>query len=207
MTTIAEKFAAAFAAAEKLNAILWQHGVDSAAMSVEAFAEHVSQEYGIDIEFRVIDVETKYVLGYVERYDNGKRAIIYLVEPIGSRWRRLVGVKELCQLVLDSEDEFSTDAKDTLARLVTPTREIDRDENMVVRSEYTAEALAYELIYPHEYRKADKARLEAGDVTVAELGARYGIPGRVVEDVLADPYIQFADRWWHVVRAMKQAAQ
>jgi hypothetical protein len=151
---------ALFTAAAELNAALWMDCIDPAAMSVDEFKDLVATRTGYEINFNLVDVETEteFVHGHIERYDAEKRAEIYIVRTVDRRQRRQVAVKELCQLVLDLKEDWSTDGEDTLSRLVTPQIELGSPENFAFRSEFLAEFLSWELLYPHEFRKSDKAK-------------------------------------------------
>jgi hypothetical protein len=212
MSAIHDKLAAVFRAAAKINENLWLDGpgINSTAMSVDEFAEHVEHTYKVQVEFFELDVdEIEHVYGFIERYgDSGEVAKVYIAKSIGPRWIRFVGIKELCQIVLDAPGvDFQVDGEDTLQRLIAPASpDLNAEENGAVRSELVAEYLAYELAYPHELRVQDLKRLEAKEVTVAELGVHYKIPNHIVETVLAKPYMQFAQSWWNFI-AKKTAAE
>jgi hypothetical protein len=213
MSIIHEKLALVFKAAEKLNENLWLDGpgVDSAAMSVDEFKDHVEHTYNVTVEFFELDVdEIEHVYGFIERYgDNGQIAKVYIAKSIGPRWIRFVGIKELCQVVVDSPGaDFRVDGEDTLQRLIAPgSPDINAEENTALRSETVAEYLAYELAYPHEMRVKDLKRLDARETTVADLGAQYKIPNHIVETVLSNPYMKFAQSWWdYIARLDKDAA-
>ncbi len=208
METIRDKLAQVFRAAELLNENLWLDCIDSSAMSVDEFAEHVERTYGVKVDFFSLDVEVEHVYGFIERYgEGGRQARIFIAKNIGVRWMRLVGTKELCQVVLDKLADFRTDGEDTLQRLVTPIADLDAEENVAVRSEQAAVYLAWELLYPHELRKVDLKKLEANEVQLSELAVQYGIPLSVVEIVLSKPYMEFADKWWEYTLAQRQAAE
>ena len=209
MNPIQEKLTAVFRAAAKINENLWLDGpgIDSIAMSVDEFKEHIEGTYGVQVQFFELDVDdVDHVYGFIERYgDNGEIARVYIAKSIGPRWVRFVGIKELCQIVLDTPGlDFQPDGEDTLQRLVAPAPDINTGENVALRSELVAQYLAFEISYPHDLRLKDLKRLETKEVTVAELGVHYKIPNHVVEAVLSKPYIEFAQRWWDFI--LKPAA-
>lgn len=199
MTTIVEKLRAAFTAADKLNEALWHSGIESAYMSVEEFAEHATKVCGVEINFKLVDVDTEHVYGHIERYDEGKRATIYIVKNISPRWKRVVGTKEICHIVLDAAEDMSVNGADTLERLVLPLIEHDAPENAAVRSENLAEICAWELLYPHEFRKRDIKRLDANETNLEALSHDYRIPAQITEMLLSPAYIQWCDRWWDYI--------
>ena len=201
-----QRLVAVFRAARSLNEALWNSGVDSAYMSVDEFADVVRQRCKVEIEFLEVDIENKAVHGLIERYGpNGERAKIYLTQ-LGSPQRRVVGTKELCQIVLDLEEDFSTDAVDTLERLTSDVPDPAAPENLVVRSEWNAELLARELLYPHELRWGHFAQLEAGTITAEEIAGRFQIPVDLVTDVLTRPYLTACDGLW-MLATQAQAAE
>ena len=100
--------------------------------------------------------------------------------------------------------DFQVDGEDTLQRLVAPAG-TSCTENAAIRSEWAAEYLAWELIYPHELRREDVKKLEANKTTIADLGRKYDIPNHIVETVLSKPYMEFAERWWAFIWQEKQA--
>jgi hypothetical protein len=200
---------ALFTAAAEINAALWADCIDSGAMSVDEFKDFVSQRLGYDIQFKLVDVETEteFVHGHIERYDGEHRAIIYIVKTVDRRQRRQVGVKELCQLVLDIEEDWSTAGEDTLSRLATPQVEIGSPDNIAYRSEYLAEILSWELLYPHELRKVDRPKLDAGEVSIEEIGHKRGVPNDTVAILLARNYLDWCDQWWALVVKRLQASE
>lgn len=212
MSEIHAKLVAVFMAAAKINENLWLDGtgVDSAAMSVDEFKEHVERTYNVKVEFFELDVdEIEHVYGFIERYgDSGEVAKVYIAKSIGPRWIRFVGIKELCQIVVDAPGvDFQVDGEDTLQRLVAPgSPDINAAENAALRSETVAEYLAYELAYPHEMRVRDLKRLDAKEVTIADLGAHYKVPNHIVETVLSNPYMKFAQSWWDHIAFPDEAA-
>lgn len=207
MASSRDKTLAIFGAAEKLNAALWHCGVDPAFMSVDQLHQLVEENWKVSVSFELVDVETDHVRGFIERYDAGCVAKIYIVKNMTPREKRLVGTKELCQVVLDQEPDWNTDGQDTLSRLVSTVVDFDAPENAAIRSEMAAQILAQELLYPHELRRADLAALEAGTVTLEELAGRYKIPVDAVEEVLAPSYLADCDRYWAATYAARRAAE
>lgn len=195
-----DKLALVFEVAKKINHALWMGGVDSQFMSVDELLEHISATYDVQIDLAVVDVENDHVLGFIERYEGGRRARVYLVKNMGPRQKRLVAVKELCHVAIDIQEDFSTDALDTLERMVTVGFDPDAPENAAVRSERLAEMVAWELLYPHENRRADRDALTRHEITIGSLAQRYQVPEHVVEMVLRSPYLDMCDKYWAMVQ-------
>lgn len=199
MATTSEKLLAAFTAARDLNLELWQKVIDPASMSIDDLHAVIEAKYNVRIALQTIDVEMDNVWGFIERYDHGRRADIYIVKNIPERWKRAVAAKELCHVVLDFEDDWNKDGLDTLQRLGSILLEPDAPENAAVRSEQIAEICAWELLYPHEFRGNDKAELDGGVTTIAALAARYQLPEEIIEEILTPPYLRSCDKYWRMV--------
>ncbi len=200
-----DKLVLVFEVARKINEALWLGCVDSRHMSIDELQDHISETFDVKIDLALVDVENDHVLGFIERYDGGRRARVYLVKNISPRQKRLVAVKELCHVAIDLDEDFSTDAIDTLERMVTVGLDPDAPENLAVRSEHLAEMVAWELLYPYEHREEDKNAIAAGTETVASLAQRYQIPEDVIEMVLRAPYMEMCKKYWQKVHLDQQA--
>lgn len=111
------------------------------------------------------------------------------------RQKRLVAVKELCHIAIDTEEDFSTAAIDTLERMLSPGLDKDAPENLAFRSGILAELVAWELLYPFENRAGDKDAIQEGTESVANIAKRYQIPEDVVEMVLRTPYMEMCHKF------------
>lgn len=205
MITHEDKLAMAFEVARKINHALWMGGVDPQFLRVDDLQAHIAQTFNVQIDLEVVDVENDHVLGFIERYDGGRRARVYLVKNIGPRQKRLVAVKELCHIAIDVAEDFSTNAIDTLERMVTVGLDQNAPENLALRSEHLAEMVAWELLYPHENRRADRESLARQETSKAALALQYKIPEDVIEMVLRGPYLDMCDKYWAKVHADQQA--
>ncbi len=205
MASIRDKIVLAFQAAEKINSALWGDGIDGSYASIEELLDHVQAHFDVKVTIYAVDVEAWFIFGFIERFSEGREATIWLVKNIGSRWLRAVGTKELCQLVLDMPEDWSTNGLDTLRRLATSTLmvELDAPENIAVRSEYLAEIVSWEILYPHEFRRRDAQALADGRTTRAALANRYKLPEELVEEILSPPYIDFCEKYWREVARLK----
>ncbi len=202
MTSYSDKLLEAFRHAEKINATLWHCGIDPQYLSVDELRDHIAEAYGIEVNIYAVDLEVDHVYGLIQRYDDGKRANIYILKNIGPRWKRLVGTKELCHVVIDVPDEdFVADGWDTLQRLIAGSM-LDKTapENLALRSEHLAEIVAWELLYPHENRWADVRAIEKGELTLAELSKRLKLPEEVVGFIISPIWMTTCDRLWAVIQ-------
>lgn len=185
-----------FRCARDLNEELWRSGIDSSAMSLKQLAEHVTKLCDVEIEFKQVDVENVIILGHIERYgEDGKKAIIYVVKNISDRFKHAVIAKELCQLLLDTSEDWQPDGEDTLQKLVVPTLEIDSAENVAIRSERLAERLSWELLYPIELRRNDLANAVAHEL----IATRVRLPIQIVGLLLSKAYMSWCNKWWEAI--------
>lgn len=204
MATIIDKLRTLFCCAEEVNADLWQAGIDSAYMSVEELTEYVTKKCGVTISFKAVDAETARVFGFITRYKGGD-AVIYIGKNIPDRFKPAVATKELCQILLDTEEDWRTDGIDTLERLVVPNIEVDAPENIAVRSEQLAERLSWELLYPIELRRRDLNEIAENKASMPEVAARVRLPLQIVALLLSAPYMEWCNRWWLAI-AKRRAA-
>lgn len=201
MLTIAQKIEGGFELARQITESAWMKGVDPDKLSIEELQEHISETFKVQIEVKLLDVEVKAVYGFIMRYDDGKRACVYIVKNISPRWKRLVGVKELCHVVVDIEEDWNPNGLDTLQRLMTQPLDIDAVENLAFRSEHIAELVALEIIYPHENRREDIAAGAKTDL----IAAKYKLPETIIQMVLSPVYMSMCDKYWRAVHEARQA--
>lgn len=201
MLTIAQKIEAGFELARQITEAAWMKGVDPEKLSIDELRDHISEMFDVEIEVKLLDVEVKAVYGFIMRYEGGKRACVYIAKNIPPRWKRLVGVKELCHVVVDVAEDWNPNGVDTLQRLMTWTVDLDAAENLAVRSEHIAEMVALELIYPLESRRDDITNGEKTD----QIAAKYKLPENVVQMVLQPAYLASCDKYWRAVDDARRA--
>lgn len=202
MLTISQKIEAGFELARQITEAAWMKGVDPEKLSIDELRDHISEMFEVEIDMKLLDVEVEAVYGFIMRYDKGKRACVYIAKNIPPRWKRLVGVKELCHVVVDVEEDWNPNGLDTLQRLMTWTIDMDAEENLAVRSEHIAEMVALELIYPLENRREDIAAGEKTD----QIAAKYKLPEAIVQMVVSPAYLASCDKYWRAVEAARQAS-
>lgn len=161
-------------------------GKQSLELSVMDLHYVVEQVYGLKIEMREVSFQAVYLSGKVERYaDNRARVLVRanLVDTV----KRLVAVKELCHLVLDEQDDWSTDGPAMLEAIIADSQaSLPAKHGFLTPIESEALALfaAGELMYPAEFRDADAAKLAAGTTTVSAIALQHEVPPFVVEQAL-----------------------
>lgn len=137
------------------------------------------------IEERV-DVQTKYIRGKTERYDDS--ALIYIKEDQDEEWIRYTSIKEMCHVLNDVPDEFEPDPAKTLKGLVAdPGLNLTGIQSAALICEDVVEIMAREIIYCQSFRDGD-AEFLAGDGTIEELVKKRGVPAVHIERALRPQY-------------------
>ena len=163
-------------------------------LSVDTLTASIADMYALKIELYEVFATGAYVAGNVERYADG-RAVILINSEQSEAMRRFVAVKELCHLMLDEEDDWSTVGTDTLKEMKIEFDLIQKDgegvcdPSRVQQSEYLAAFAAIALMYPCEFHQADNAKLDGGETTVAKLGLYHDMPPYAIEVALSH---------WHI---------
>jgi hypothetical protein len=145
--------------------------------------------YGLNIEMLEVSFEADHLRGKVERYsDNRARVLVRLEQTYQEK--RLVTTKELCHLMNDEKDDWSTLGVETISGLLMEWtlqkhngvgHEQPSDS---LQSEILAEIAAIELMYPSEFRDADIEKLELGQTTVTQISLEHELPAYSVEQAL-----------------------
>ncbi len=203
MTSLNEKLYKLFRCAAELTEALWHSAIDPAHVSPKQLADHVSALCGVQFEYAGVDVETDHIFGHIERYEDGKTAKIYVVTNSPERYHVPIIAKELCQILLDSKEDWKWDGSDTLQRLAGQIIEYDAPENVAVRSEELAERLSWEILYPYELRLTDLAE----GLSVEAIATKRRLPILIVELVLAPSDLAWCKRWWDVINGEREARQ
>jgi len=152
-----------------------------------------------------VNFQSQHLLSAVERYGpEGKDARIMPKYSLDEPVQRYAATKELCHVAMNEpEDFFAPDVVQISTLLDGGPLDLSKAEHKAVWSEQAAETTARELLYPHEWRRADLAALERGEVTVQTLAIKYKIPDLVVSRVLQPRLQDGGDEFWN--RARKAA--
>jgi hypothetical protein len=149
----------------------------------------VEQVYSLKIEMIEVSFAAVYLRGKVERYEDG-RARVLVRSGVSETDKRLATVKELCHLVLDEKDDWSTDGVKMIEDIMSDSRAKTSGQgqaptpSMPLESEALALMAAGEIMYPSEYRVNDAAKLAADQTTISAIALQHDVPGFVVEDAL-----------------------
>jgi hypothetical protein len=165
-------------------------------VTIKQFTTLVKQLKDVEIEIKEVNVETKFLMGFVERTNGGKKCTIYVGKNAKPREKRVALAKELCQILCDTQADFSPNGLDTLERLCTNIYDIDAAENVAYRSEVVAENVVIEVLYPLQYRNEDHSLVKLGRATVEDIADHYNLPVILVQKALADPFHSQSQKFW-----------
>lgn len=174
------KILEAFYAAKRVNHYYWVHTPhDSPDVSVENIHAIISLMSGVTIEKYLINAPSEYHRAYVERYDGGRLAKIFVIGGQDHKWQRFAAVKELCHVLIDKQSDFQPDPCVTIEKLKDGTRLMDDESAPEADSERLAEIIAVELIYPLEFRRKDQ-RAHAQGTSLEELADLRQVPTKYI---------------------------
>lgn len=186
-----------FVWARRVNHYYWMHtdGDAADAVSIQNLHRVVSRLAKLNIQQLIVDFDGSTLRGNFERYDD--RVVIHVRESQSENWQRFTVVKELCHVLLDEMEDWSTDVVSTISGLLSFAG-FEGEESAAIRSEKAAEIMALELVYPLEVRAEDRAFLDAGG-KVAELADRRKVPPLWIERALDPKYLEVCQDMWRVL--------
>lgn len=164
---------------------------DRTVLRVEELQRLVSQMYGLSIDKWEVVTKAIFLQSMVLRYKDS-RAVILVRSDLSDTLKKFCVIKELCHLMLDEHEDWSTDARGTIEGLIKIfTLKLDENgdhdpENEVLVCEHLAAFAAAELLYPYEFREGDLLALANELTTYAKLEIKYEAPARVIRLAL-DP--------------------
>lgn len=155
--------------------------------------------YGLQIEMLEVLFESNLIGGNSERYD-GKGARILVSSTLSHELKRFVTIKELCHIMNDEKDEWSTLGVETIRGLMKEVELIKKNGDghptptPALQSEMLAMIAAIELSYPFEFREIDIRKIAAEETTLAKIALEHQIPAYIVEHAL-DQHAFFVEFW------------
>jgi Zn-dependent peptidase ImmA (M78 family) len=150
------------------------------------------------IDVREADFAAEFVRGMLERYAD-KKVYIWVRRDQSDDYKNLTTAKELSHLLIDTAEDFSTDGRKTIEKMVESKTNSDAQDHPPIVSELLAEYSAFEIMYPFEFRENDKKHLDAGNETLKSLSIRYDIPEYVIGRVHAAAYSVWAAAMWKML--------
>lgn len=180
---------------------------DKVPVSLDDVEYAVTQEYGAEIEKKMLPFKSDLVRGLIRIWDAREHGFKLYAQTVidselNSAQTRYVQTKELCHIILHCADNCTPDPTCIIEYFVQDgMRVINGDGDPIdAKNEKLADVAAYELLFPHDLRSAAKARIAANEDSIFGVADWLDIPEHVVEAVLADRYIHFADHVWSKLR-------
>lgn len=181
---------------------------DRAKLSIEDLQWCVSDMYDIKIEKREVAFEGEFLRGLVERYEDRARILIRAGQP--DEWMRFTAAKELCHIAIDQREDWSPRGHETIESLLLEDQ-LDKQTNggdeevkqrqvaaVPVQSERLAIIAATELMYPHEFRAADRKEIDAGTSTLRKIALHFHVPEYVIGSAHHPGRIKLANLGWEL---------
>lgn len=187
-----------FVLARRVNHYYWMHTTaddNDGSVSVENLQEIIGRLAQLKISKWLVDFDGTSLRGNVERYSD--RVEIHVRKSLSPYWRRFTVVKELCHLLLDSEEDWSVDVVTTISDLLSFSG-FSGDESAEIRSEKLAEVMALELIYPIEHRRRDKEAVANGAKT-SDIATLRKVPAIWIERAHNEDYLSACEGAWEAL--------
>lgn len=193
----------AFYAAKRVHHYYWMHtdGDDhvSRTVSIENIQRIIEVLTGSSIEKEEIDEESEFHRAFIERYNGGQVCKIWIMAGEPESWKRFAAVKEMCHVLIDGEEDFQSDPCKTIGGLKDGGGILDEHSTPEADSEYLAEIIAMELIYPLEFRRDDRKRLKEG-ATLEELAADRNVPAKYISLGASDTWYEVCLNIWRSLK-------
>jgi hypothetical protein len=209
MTEKYVKFIQAFYAAKRVNHYYWLHtegdgeGGNDSLISIENIQKIIELMTGFSISKMFLDEDSEFHRAFVERFDGGRVNVIYVLRQ-DEDWKRFSAVKELCHILIDSEEDFQPNPDATVLALKYDTGLFDEASSPEKDSEHLAEIIALELIYPLEYRRIDRQRLADG-VSLDQIARERVVPKKYVSLGTSDSWFEICQTIWPTLADVKPA--
>lgn len=122
-------------------------------------------------------------------------ARIFVNPSLDFKWRRFVACKEMCHALWQDLPHFRTTSHEDLIRIAehvsmsSPAKIVTPQ----VLDEDTAIAIAVELLAPFEFREILRPMVRNGEITIAQISDRFGIPEVIAEFSFSDSYMKLSE--------------
>jgi Zn-dependent peptidase ImmA (M78 family) len=170
-------------------------------LPVETFQYIISQMYKLEITKLQVAFEGAFLRGLMERY--GNKVLIYVKKNMDEDWKRFIAVKELCHVMNDEEEDWSTVGVKTVRSLISEFKtEKDKTAPNSAQSEVFAEFAAIELLFPFPDRVKELDSGANGSArSFAVLSNWYKIPEVFIARSLSEDYHEFARQSWEFLKS------
>ncbi|WP_431298317.1 hypothetical protein [Tabrizicola sp. BL-A-41-H6] len=210
MTDKALKLVNAFYAAKRVNHYYHMHTsgdeLVNQRVSVENIHKIIELLTDLVIEKDEVDVESEFHRAFVERYvDQAGNKVnkIHVIKSEASWWKRFACVKELCHILVDTEEDFQPDPCVTIGNMKETPHFMEEHTSPEADSEYLAEVIAMELIYPLEHRREDIMMLEQASTTIEAISERRDVPRKYVSLGVTNGHFETCVKIWKSLKAVE----
>jgi hypothetical protein len=127
-----------------------------------------------------------------------KPTVVVISTDQPETWVRFAKAKELSQIIIDEQEDWSIDGAGTLKSYFYQTRIVvdDTTPPLSVQSEEIAMYAAIEILYPFADRKRDLENGAGKPSGYAKLSQDYDLPPNIVGRALFPDYMTLAERIW-----------
>jgi hypothetical protein len=159
---------------------------DAYVFSVMDFHWAVQDIYALQIEMLKVSFAAEHVRGKVERYGNS-RARVLIRAAQSPEFLRFVTVKELCHLMIDESDDWSSLGVETVKGLLKEWALTEENgtghtnPSDPLKSEMLAEIAAIEMMYPRAFRSGDITKIKANEATLQKVALQHELPAYAIE--------------------------
>jgi len=172
-------------------------------ISIDDMLLVASELLEMKIEVESVSFEAEHLYSLVER--SKKSALISVRAGLPDEITRAAICKELCHLLFDHPDSWSTDVVETVSSLVEHrSLELADGEGKVVPKNQTvyveeiASVSSTELLYPHEIRAMHRRMLDSQEISYRKLAMEMKLPHWMVHW----PYA----KWYKILETMRPSS-
>lgn len=156
-------------------------------IQIDPLAQIVKDDTGLGIECRKLNLDQPgQIRGRLLRYKD--IAYIEYNSELNTCWTRFVVCKELCHLILDSEEEYTKSLPSLVEQLIGQSTGEPKED---LASERMAEIAALELLFPHDFRRSFIEHFENGRLSLLKIATILRIPQKYAEVCLHRRYVEY----------------
>lgn len=173
---------------------------DACVLSVMDFHWAVQDIYGLQIEMLKVSFQAQHLRGTTERRGKDLPSRVLVRAEQTPEFQRFVAVKELCHLMIDEKDDWSSAGVETIRGLLKEWELLGEngtghmDPSNPLESEMLAEIAAIEMLYPREFRANDIAKIAEKQTTIQKIALDHDVPPYAIEQ--AHRHHDILERCW-----------
>ena len=157
---------------------------DNIPASIDDLMWVVNDMYDADVEALEVPVEAIFFAGTLFRYNESK-SFILVKKSYNIVWKRFIVAKELAHIIIDAKEDWCPDGVEVIDGMFSALRiemggDPDHQPDTKTQSEFVAEMVATEILYPYELRGTDSEDVASGKTSYTELEGRYEVPAVMI---------------------------